>query len=105
MAKSKKTELQAIVSVGDNAAGRLLGFIQRCERLDTEKRSLTQDRKAVLDEAKGMGFDTKIINHLIKLRKMDKDDRDEMDTLVDTYERAIDEAEKTAGNMTGGSEL
>ena len=48
-----------------------------------------EDIKEVYAEAKGTGFDTKVMRQLIKLRKMDKDDLDEQETLLDVYKRAI----------------
>lgn len=68
---------------------RLLAFIQRIERLKSEIRSLQDDVKEIKAEAKGSGYDVKIVNHLIKLRAQDKDDLDEFDTLVDIYKAAI----------------
>lgn len=68
---------------------RLLAFIERIERLKEEIRSLQDDVKEIKSEAKGSGFDVKIINHLIKLRAQDKDDRDEHEALVEIYKSAI----------------
>jgi len=67
----------------------LKSFIERVERLEEEKRALAEDIKEVYAEAKGTGFDTKIMRQLIRLRKMDKDDLDEQETLLDVYKRAI----------------
>jgi uncharacterized protein (UPF0335 family) len=78
---------------GVNVAGisgeRLRSFIERIERLNEEKATLAADIREVKAEAKGTGFDVKIINYLIKIRKQDKDDLDEFETLVDIYKRAL----------------
>ncbi len=80
-------------SKGHNVAGiagdRLRSFIERIERLESEKRGFTADIKEVFAEAKGSGFDTKIMRALIKERRIDKDDLDEMQTLLDVYRRAL----------------
>jgi len=75
--------------VGGIAGDRLKSFIERIERLEEEKKTLASDIKEVYAEAKGTGFDTKIIRQLIRLRRMDKDDLDEQETLIDIYKRAI----------------
>ncbi len=75
--------------VGGIAGDRLKSFIERIERLEEEKRALAEDIKEVFAEAKGTGFDTKIMRQIIKIRKMDKDDLDEQETLLDVYKRAL----------------
>jgi len=82
-------DLQKPVNVGNVSGERLRSFIERIERLGSEIRSLQDDVKEIKKEAKGSGFDVKVINHILKIRKQDKDDRDEFDALVDTYLRAI----------------
>ena len=78
-----------MADVGGIAGDRLKSFIERIERLEEEKKTLANDIKEVYAEAKGTGFDTKIIRQLIRLRKMDKDDLDEQETLIEIYKRAI----------------
>jgi uncharacterized protein (UPF0335 family) len=78
-----------MADVGGIAGDRLKSFIERIERLEEEKKALANDIKEVYAEAKGTGFDTKIMRQLIRLRKMDKDDLDEQETLIDIYKRAI----------------
>ena len=74
----------------DGIAGdRLKSFIERIERLEEEKRALAEDIKEVFAEAKGTGFDVKIMRQIIKIRKMDKDDLDEQESLLDVYKRAL----------------
>ena len=71
------------------AGDRLRSLIERIERLEEEKRTLAADIKEVYAEAKGTGFDTKIMRQIIRLRRMDKDDVDEQETLLDIYKRAL----------------
>jgi len=75
--------------VGGIAGERLKSFIERIERLEEEKKALAADIKEVYAEAKGTGFDTKIMRQVIRLRRMDKDDLDEQETLLDVYKRAL----------------
>jgi uncharacterized protein (UPF0335 family) len=75
--------------VGGIAGERLRSFIERIERLEEEKRTLAEDIKEVFAEAKGTGFDAKIMRQIIKIRRMDKDDLDEQETLLDIYKRAL----------------
>ena len=74
---------------GGVAAERLKSFIERIERLEEEKRALAADIKEVYSEAKGAGFDVKTIRELIKIRRMDEEDLDEREALLDTYKRAL----------------
>ena len=71
------------------AGERLRSLIERIERLEEEKRTLAADIKEVYAEAKGTGFDTKIMRQIIRIRRMDKDDVDEQETLLDIYKRAL----------------
>ncbi|HXC12300.1 MAG TPA: DUF2312 domain-containing protein [Stellaceae bacterium] len=75
--------------VGGIAGERLKSFIERIERLEEEKRALAEDIKEVYAEAKGTGFDTKIMRQLIRIRKRDQDELDEEETLLDVYKRAL----------------
>jgi uncharacterized protein (UPF0335 family) len=75
--------------VGGIAGDRLKSFVERIERLEEERRALGNDLKEIYAEAKGNGFDTKIIRQVIRLRRMDKDDLDEQETLLDIYRRAL----------------
>lgn len=74
---------------GGVAGERLKSFIERIERLEEEKRALAADIKEVYSEAKGAGFDIKTMRELIKIRRMDEDDLDEREALLDTYKRAL----------------
>src|ERR1700675_287223 len=75
--------------VGGIAGDRLKRFIERVERLEEERRAIGADIKEVYAEAKGTGFDTKIMRLLVKERRMDKDDLDEQEALIDVYRRAL----------------
>lgn len=68
---------------------RLLSIIERIEHVDEEISSLKEDRKEIMAEAKGNGFDTKAIAHVVRLRKMDKAKRDEEQTIFAVYESAV----------------
>ncbi|GGD15200.1 DUF2312 domain-containing protein [Aureimonas glaciei] len=76
------------------AGGQILAFIERIEQIETEIAELNEGKKETFAEAKGEGFDVKILKEIIKLRKQDKDERDEHDTVLDLYVRAMEEAEK-----------
>jgi len=71
------------------AGQRLKSFIERVERLEEEKAAQAEDIKEVYAEAKGVGFDTKTIRTLVKLRKMDAEKRREADEILDLYKSAI----------------
>jgi uncharacterized protein (UPF0335 family) len=79
-----------------NTAGipgdRICSFIERVERIDEEIKALNEGKKEVLSEAKGEGFDVKVLREILRLRKQDKDDRDEQDSLLDLYLRAMESA-------------
>jgi uncharacterized protein (UPF0335 family) len=72
--------------------GKIRAFVERIENLDTELQELNEQKKEVFSEAKGEGFDVKILKEIIKLRKQDQDERDERETLLDLYMRAMDTA-------------
>lgn len=69
----------------DAAQDRLRSFIERIERLEEEKAELGADIKEVYAEAKGTGFDPKIMRQVVRLRKMEDADRQEQELLLDTY--------------------
>ena len=71
------------------AGDRLRSFIERVESLEEEKNSLSEDIKEVYSEAKGTGFDIKIMRQIIRLRKMEAGDRSEMEAILDVYKRAL----------------
>ena len=71
------------------AQGRLKSFLERIEKLEEDKAAVAEDLKEVYAEAKGEGFDTKIIRKVVRLRKQDKVQRDEEEALLDLYLSAI----------------
>ncbi|MFD1949912.1 DUF2312 domain-containing protein [Sphingomonas arantia] len=71
------------------AADQLRLFIERIERLEEEKRGMADDIKDVYQEAKSTGFVPATMKTIVRLRKMGKDARDEMDALVETYRNAL----------------
>jgi uncharacterized protein (UPF0335 family) len=75
--------------VGGIAGAQLKSFIERIERLEDEKRALGEDVKEVYAEAKASGFEPKIMRQIIKIRRMDKEEHDEQETLLDLYKRAL----------------
>ncbi|MEL7487099.1 MAG: DUF2312 domain-containing protein [Pseudomonadota bacterium] len=74
------------------AGDRLRSFIERVERLEEDKAAIMEDMKEVFAEAKGEGYDVKTMRQVIKIRKMDRADRQEQEALLDLYLSAIGEA-------------
>ena len=72
--------------------GKIRAFIERVENLDTEIQELNEQKKEVFAEAKGEGFDVKILKEIIKLRKQDEEERDERESMLDLYMRAMEQA-------------
>ena len=68
---------------------RLVSLVERIERINEEIAGLTEDRKDIMIEAKSAGFDTKAINHVIKLRKKNASERELEEELFTTYEHAV----------------
>ena len=79
-----------MTEVGGVAADRLRSFIERIERLEEEKAAMAADIKEIYSEAKGTGFDIKVIRMIVRLRKMDQSDRQEQEQILDLYKRALD---------------
>jgi len=79
-----------MAEVGGVSTDRLRSFIDRIERLEEEKMALAADIREVYSEAKGAGFDVRVMRQLIRLRKLDKDDRTQMEEILSVYERALD---------------
>jgi len=71
------------------AGEELRAFIERFERLDAEKKDIADAQKEVMAEAKGRGYDVRILRKLIALRKRDKDDIAEEEDLLETYKAAL----------------
>ena len=75
--------------VGGIAGERLKQFIERIERLEEEKKGIQDDIKDIYAEAKGIGFDPKIIRRIVSLRKKDKEERQEEEELLELYKAAL----------------
>lgn len=71
------------------AAQELRQFIERIERLEAEKRDVAEQQKEVMAEAKGRGYDTKVMRKIVALRKRDKDDIAEEEAILDMYKEAL----------------
>jgi uncharacterized protein (UPF0335 family) len=74
------------------AGNRIRSFVVRIEQIENELKDLNEAKKEVLSEAKGEGFDVKILKEIIKLRKQDQGERNEHESRLDVYMRAMDEA-------------
>ena len=68
---------------------RLRLLIERVERLEEEKKGIADDIRVTYGEAKAVGYDAKIMRQVVRLRKMNQDDRAEMEMLLDTYKAAL----------------
>lgn len=71
------------------AKEQLRSLIERVERLEEEKAALTADIREVYSEAKGLGFDTKIMRQVVRLRRLDRADRQEQEAILDLYLSAL----------------
>ena len=70
-------------------ADELRQFIERYEHLEAEKKDIVEQQKEVMAEAKGRGYDTKVIRKVIALRKRDKDDLAEEEAVLEMYKAAL----------------
>jgi uncharacterized protein (UPF0335 family) len=70
-------------------AAELRQFIERFERLEAEKKDIADQQKEVMAEAKGRGYDTKVMRRLIALRKRDKEDLAEEEAVLELYKEAL----------------
>lgn len=75
--------------VGGNAGARLKSFLERIMRLEEEKKELAQDVKEIYSEAKGVGFDTKVLRKVVKRAQLEREKVREEDELIELYENAI----------------
>ena len=76
------------------AGDRIRSFIERLEHIEEEIKALNEGKKEVFAEAKGEGFDVKVLKEILRLRKQDKDERDEQDSLLDLYMQAMESSEE-----------
>tara|TARA_B100000029_G_C17478199_1_gene924571 strand:+ start:1019 stop:1261 length:243 start_codon:yes stop_codon:yes gene_type:complete len=79
-----------MLNTGEDGIERLKSFVERIERLEDEKRALTEDIREIYSEAKLAGFDIKVLRHVVKLKKMDSHDRAAMEELLEIYKSALD---------------
>ena len=77
--------------------GKIRAFVERIENLDIELQELNEQKKEVFAEAKGEGFDVKVLREILRLRKLDREDREEHESLVDLYLRAMESASTPDG--------
>jgi len=80
------------------ARDQLRGFIERIERLEEEKKSVSEDIKEVYAEAKGSGFDTKVMRQIVRIRKQDRNERAEQEAILDLYLHALGMADAPANS-------
>lgn len=71
------------------ARDQLRAFIERIERLEEEKKAIADDIKEIYAEAKGNGFDTKVLRQVIRIRKQDQHERAEQEAILDLYMHAL----------------
>ncbi|MGF1543898.1 MAG: DUF2312 domain-containing protein [Parvularculaceae bacterium] len=86
------TDISAEHATGGVAADRLRSFIERIERLEEDKQAVMGDMKEVYAEAKGEGYDAKIMRQIVRLRKMNRAARQEQEALLELYMSALGEA-------------
>jgi len=82
-------EATAPTSVGGVSTGQLRSLVERIERLEEEKAALSADVREVYAEAKANGYDPKIMRQVVRIRKMDGNERAEQEALLDTYLAAL----------------
>ena len=78
---------------GGVAGNQLRAFVERIEHIEEEIKGLSEDKKEIFDEAKNAGYDVKILKEVIRMRKQDKKERDEHESLLDLYLHAIETGE------------
>lgn len=76
-------------------SGQLRSFLERIEKLEAEKKAIAEDIKDVYAEAKGTGFDAKVIRRIVAMRKQDKAKREEFEEILDLYLSALGELSGT----------
>jgi uncharacterized protein (UPF0335 family) len=85
----KREEDDALDDVQGIASAQLRSIVERIERLEEEKKAIADDIKEVYGEAKGNGYDTKVLRKIISLRKQDASEREEQEALLDVYKQAL----------------
>ena len=89
VAKTTATETDNVTRPAQFAKDQLKAIIERIERLEEDKKSIGGDIKDVYAEAKGNGFDVRALRHIVALRKLDVNERQEQDAIVETYMAAL----------------
>lgn len=82
-------DASSLDTLNTSAEGKLKSLIERIERLEEDKAAVANDLKEVYGEAKGEGFDVKIVRKVVRLRKQDSAKRQEEEALVELYISAI----------------
>jgi len=81
--------MAATINPDSVAQDQIRAFIERIERLEEEKASIAEDIKEVYAEAKGNGFDTKVLRQIVRIRKQDHNERMEQEALLELYLTAL----------------
>lgn len=82
-------ETMATVSTDSVAQDQLRAFIERIERMEEEKKAISDDIKEIYAEAKGNGFDTRVLRQIVRIRKQDHAERMEQEALLELYMAAL----------------
>jgi uncharacterized protein (UPF0335 family) len=80
---------QPTVSTDSVAQDQIRAFIERIERMEEEKKAIADDIKEIYAEAKGNGFDTKVLRQIVRIRKQDHAERMEQEALLELYMAAL----------------
>jgi uncharacterized protein (UPF0335 family) len=88
-AQKPKSEAPADTTAARFAKDQLKAFVERVEKLEEEKKAISDDIASVYQEAKGNGFDVKALRTILRLRKMEPTEREEQDAIVETYMHAL----------------
>jgi uncharacterized protein (UPF0335 family) len=84
---------------------RLQRFFERIEKLEEERKAISDDIKDIFSEAKGVGYDTKTMRKVLALRKMDAADRAEQQTLLDVYMHALGMIDRVEARIASGESI
>src|SRR3569832_370938 len=86
---SRKFSMADTISSDSVAQDQLKAFVERIERMEEEKKAIADDIREIYAEAKGNGFDTKVLRQVVKIRKQDRSERLEQEALLDLYMAAL----------------
>jgi uncharacterized protein (UPF0335 family) len=88
--KATKEGVQAMTdAIGNNTQAQLKSIIERIENLVVEKKAIQDDIKDIFAEAKGNGFDVKVLREIVRMRKQDKTERESHEAIVETYMKSL----------------